>query len=63
MAKEISMVMRKISKGGFMLGYWKGEQVALIPQYHPDAKPGEYEVHFKREDGAVLTIDLIVEAI
>lgn len=27
-----------------MLGYWKGEQVALIPQYHPDAKPGEYEV-------------------
>ena len=40
----MKMVRRKICRGGFFLGYWKGERVALIPQYHPQAKPGEYIV-------------------
>ena len=37
-------VKRKVCRKGYMLGYWKGERVALIPQFHPDANPGEYVI-------------------
>lgn len=40
----MKMVKRKICRKGYLLGYWKGERVALIPQYHPEAQPGEYVI-------------------
>ena len=40
----MKMIKRKICKKGYMLGYWKGERVALIPQFHPNANPGEYVI-------------------
>jgi len=42
MPKKIKLVKAKICRGGLLLAYWKGERVALVPRYHPDAKPGDY---------------------
>jgi hypothetical protein len=44
---------KKVCRKGFLLGYWKGERVALIPKYHPDSKSEDYvieEVEVKNGD-------------
>lgn len=37
-------VKKKICKGGWFLGYWKGEQIALIPKYNPNHKEEDYTI-------------------
>lgn len=37
-------VKKKICSAGYMLGYWKGERVALMPKYHPHSKLDDYIV-------------------
>lgn len=44
MKKEVKIIKRKICEKEFLLGYWKGGRVALVPKYHPDANPDEYVI-------------------
>lgn len=37
-------VKRKICRKGFILGYWKGEKIALMPKYHPNNNPDHYVI-------------------
>ena len=42
--KKIKKVRKKLVKGGVILGSWKGQSIALIPQYHPESRLGEYKI-------------------
>ena len=54
------MVKKKICRNGFILGYWKGERVGMVPKYHPDSKSKDYvieEVEVGEDDSYPRLID------